>query len=310
MLQDIIHGLAALGGLSAGAVMLAHVKSKGSSVLLHHATHGRLHPDRRLNRLLGEAAGIVSLSIGFVPYRQIHGKHHGYPSFAQPGLDSEADELIALGFHACRSKRELWRLFWSVPLSPLWQLRAAWNRLEANFLRGHPLRRLAAGVFWGGAGGAAAAVGWLPAFAGAVTVLLVAGNVGSYLELVSRHAWGITPPEVGRDRQLALSRWRLPSPELPQRWTPASALTFAGDVLLQAVVRFGALQADLTHHAGHHLAWDAGGDPRQPAWADAALAYSDRLRADPALRAHVYGSLQEAVDAWFDALERAPTSAR
>lgn len=53
-------------------------------------------------------------------------------------------------------------------------------------------------------------------------------------------------------------------------------------------------------------AWDAGKGRELPVWTGAGQAYSDGLRFDAALRQHVYGSLIDAVAAWFDALEKAP----
>lgn len=303
MIEHILHPLSAIAALAIGGVLMSHVKGKGSSVLLHHATHGRLHPNRRHNHLLGQSVAIACLSMSFESYRAIHGRHHAFPSFAQAGLDSEADELVAEGFRPGHSERELWRLFWTRPFSPSWHVRHSWARMRANFLSGSWRRLLAAWGVWGGAAGAAAATGTLPAYSGVLLTLLVAGNVGSYLELTSRHVWAITPPETGKARQLALSRWRLPSPTVPLRWTARSTTQFAGDVLLKTLLRFSVLQADLSHHAAHHLAWDAGGTDA-PVWTDAAQSFSDRLRADRELWPYVYGSLLDAVAAWFEIRER------
>lgn len=303
---DTFIALGALGAVATGGVLMAHVKAKGSSVLLHHGTHGRLLPNPAWNRRLAEAVGIVSLSVPFDTYLQVHGKHHRHRSFAQPGQDDEADSLLAEGLSPGLPLQALrWQL-WTRPLSPLWQARQAAARLKANFLQGPPGRRLAAWGFWGGGALAAGMAGWLPGYAGVVGMLLVAGSTASYLELVSRHLWAITPPATGMARQLALSHWRLPSPDLPARWTPGGALRFAGSVLRKAVWRLGVTPADLAHHAAHHLAWDARPHAGQPAWADAALAFSDRLRAEPALRPHVQGSLRGAIDAWLQALSKAP----
>jgi Fatty acid desaturase len=291
--------------LATSALLMAHLKTKASSGLLHHATHGRLFADAQLNRWAGEAVGILTLSLGFDEYRRVHGQHHGYGSFAQAGLDEEADSLIAEGFTPGRSQRALWWLFWSKPINPLWHARQAWGRLQSNFFGGPLLRRSAAWAVWGGAGAVAASTGWLPGFLGAVGLLLVAGSIGSYLELVSRHVWAVTPPEMGRARQLALSHWRLPAPQVPALWTLRSTLRFAGSVLLKALWRFAATPLDLPHHPAHHLAWDAHPHGAPPLWTDAALAHSERLRSEPALHAQAHGSLLGAVGAWFKALEAA-----
>jgi hypothetical protein len=141
---------------------------------------------------------------------------------------------------------------------------------------------------------------------GATVLLLMAGSVGAYLELVSRHIWAVTPHSTGRARQLELSHWRLPAPKVPARWTPLATLRFAGSVLLKTLWRLAATPLDLPHHPAHHLAWDAHAPGTPPAWANAALAFSDRLRADPTLHTHVHGSLLQAVGAWFKALEQEP----
>ena len=295
-----------VAALAASGVLMSHLKAKASSGLLHHATHGRLFSNRRLNRMAGELTGLLTLSLGFDEYRRVHALHHGFKTFAQPGADEEADWLISQGFTPGRSQRELWRSFWTKPLSPLWHARQAWSRLKSNFFAGPLPRRVAAWTIWGGASAVAAATGWFPGFLGAVGMLMVGGSIGSYLELVSRHVWGVTPPSTGRARQLELSHWRLPSPEVPQRWSLRSTTRFAGNVLLKAMWRLAVTPLDLPHHPAHHLAWDAQAFSQGPAWADAALAFSDRLRADPELLAHVHGDLLGAVGAWFRALEQAP----
>jgi fatty acid desaturase len=292
--------------LAISGLLMAHLKAKASSGLLHHATHGRLFANPRTNRLTGELVGILTLSQGFDAYRGVHGKHHGYTSFAQVGLDEEADGLVKEGFAPGRSQRVLWWLFFSKPFNPAWHARQAWGRLEANFFSGPWLRRAAAWGVWGGAALAAAASDWLAGFVGAAGLMLVAGSVASYLELTSRHIWAVAPASTGRARQLELSHWRLPAPEVPTTWGLKSTLRFAGSVFAKALWRFAATPLDLPHHPAHHLAWDAKGTGAAAAWADAAQAYSERLRNDTSLHAHVHGSLLGAVGAWFKALEQAP----
>jgi fatty acid desaturase len=300
--------LGAVSALAASSVMLAAMKVRGSAVLLHHATHGRLYSNRTFNRWAGEAAGIISLSIGFDEYRRIHSLHHAYPTFAQSWGDEEAAGLLARGFAPGRTKKALTWLFLVTPIDPVWHLQEAVARLKANFIDGPPMRRATAWGLWGGLGLAAAAGNCLPGFFGAMGLLLMAGSVGSYLELVSRHRWNVTTASTGRPRQLELSHWRLPTPTIPDKWTPFSALCFVGSVAAMALWRFVVVPVDLTHHAGHHMGWDAGLRPGHipPPWTDAALAYSDRLRADPSLRRHIYGSQCETVTAVFDALEKMP----
>lgn len=304
--------LGSVSALAASSVMLAAMKVRGSAVLLHHATHGRLHWNRAINRWVGEVVGIISLSIGFDEYRRVHGLHHAYPTFAQSWGDEEAAGLLARGFAPGRTKTALSRLFLLTPIDPMWHLRQAGARLKANFLDGPPIRRAAAWGLWGGLGLAAVAGNCLPGFFGALGLLLLAGSIGSYLELASRHRWNTTTANTGRARQLELSHWRLPTPGIPDRWTLFSALRFAGSVAARALWRFVVVPVDLTHHAGHHIGWDAGTRPsrRPPPWTDAALAYSDRLRADPSLRDRIYGSQNETMTAIFDALEKMPLHER
>jgi len=293
--------------LAASGVLLAATKVRGSAVLLHHGTHGRLYRNTTLNRWAAEAVGIIALAIGFDEYRRIHGLHHGYNTFAQPEGDEEAAGLLADGLRPGRSLQDLKRNLMVTLISPAWHARQAWARLKANFFAGPPLRRLAAWGFWGGIGTWAAMGGWMTGFFGAVALLLTAGSLGSYLELTSRHIWNVTPDSQGRERQLELSHWRLPTPSVPDRWTPGSTLRFIGSVAVKALWRIAVTPVDLTHHAAHHLAWDAGPQQdRPPAWTDAAQAYSDRLRAAPNLHKHVFGSLSEPLNASFEALAKAP----
>ena len=290
--------------LATGALTLAAAKVRGSSVYLHHATHGRLYADRRLNRWFGELAGVLTLSIGFDEYRRIHSLHHGYRTFAQARTDEEAASLHARGFLPGRSRRALKRLFLWTPFDPMWHARQAWTRLKANFAAGPAARVALSWAVWGGLGALAVTGNCLPGLLGAMGVLLVAGSVGSYLELISRHRWNIDPPSTGKERQFELSHWRLPTPTVPDRWTLTSALRFAGSVLLKSLWRYVVVPGDLAHHAAHHLGWDAGAptDGAPPKWTDAAVSYSDLLRADAQWHPHVFGSLLQAVDAGLDSL--------
>jgi fatty acid desaturase len=304
--MNFFEPMVATAVLLGAGVLAAHAKVAGSAVIVHHATHARLNRNAGLNRWIAEAVSIVTLGIGFDEYRRVHGRHHGSRTFARPGPDEEAQALVVLGFAPGEPEAVLWRRFWLTPLNPLWHLRSSWARLRANFISRPPRRRVAAWVSWGSAVAGAAALGVVPGLAGAVATMLVAGNIGSYLEQVSRHSWAVPTESEGLARQLELANWRLPSPHPPARWTLGSTLRFAGSVFLKALTRISVCCGDLTHHAAHHLGWDARVPGHDPAWADTAQAYSERLRADPALHAHVHGSLLGAVGAWFRALAKAP----
>jgi hypothetical protein len=108
---------------------------------------------------VGELLGIVTLSPGFDEYLRVHRMNHSHASFAQPGLDEEADSLINEGFAPSRSQRALWWLFCSKPFNPVWQARQAWARLKGNFLAEPKLHRTVAWALQSGADWLAAAGG-------------------------------------------------------------------------------------------------------------------------------------------------------
>jgi len=314
-MNQLIEVMSAVAALAGSGVLFAGLKVRGSSVLLHHATHGLGFANKRLNRLAGEWAGIVTLSgAGFDEYRRVHSRHHAHASFAQRGLDEEAEGLFELGFQPGRSQRTLWRTFWLTQVNPVWHAQQSWARLRSNFFDGPVLRRVAAWALWGGAGTSAAAAGWLPGFLGGVVApLLLVGNIASYWELTSRHIWMVTSAHEGRARQLDLSHGRLMVPMPPAHWGLKSTFNFIASVAAKAVARWAVVPADLAFHFAHHAGWDRRPHGAPPAWADAALAYSDQLRADPEIATQIHTSLRAALGAWFARLEKeapVPASAR
>jgi fatty acid desaturase len=298
--------------LAGVCVLFAHVKVFASSVLLHHATHGELHRDPRWNRLLGEIAGILTLSLPFADYRRIHlGGHHRPDSFADPRTDVEARFLHDEGFRAGVPARRLWRRFLLKQVSPWFHARMAFVRLQANFATGPAGRRLAAVLVWFGAGSIAAATGWLPGFVlGVLAPLLVAGNLGAFWELCSRHRWAIATASMGENRQFELSHNRLPLPAWSEGMSAQGTLRFAGSIAARLLSRLAVVPGDLVHHLEHHLGLDRRTRDHGPLWSDTTAAYAERLRTDARLAAQSFTSVSAAIDAWFRALEREPVRPR
>ncbi|KGM39776.1 hypothetical protein JY96_06355 [Aquabacterium sp. NJ1] len=296
----------AIATLLTAFALMAHIKTKGSSVLIHHASHGKIYGIPWLDNLLGDLIGIVSLSIPLKRYREIHQKHHAFWKLAQLFHDEEATELYEEGFRPGRSVIALRMLALLIPLNPWWHVRTSWRRLQANFFSGPPIRMLGAWAFWGGLASIAGALTLMPGFLGAVLLLLVGGNIGAYGELVTRHYWNVNPQAGGRERVVALCQWRHASPIVPEKWTFISTSLFILSVFSKTLIRLCWWAGDLPHHPQHHLGQDSSKRAAWQYWADTALAYSEPLRQDETLHSRMRGSWLEAVDAWLVELSKQP----
>jgi hypothetical protein len=194
-----------------------------------------------------------------------------------------------------------------------------------NFASGPAWRRVFVWAFWGGIVTFATAAGLLGAFLiGVMVPLLIGGNHGSLVELVSRHRWMITPKSDGRHRQDELSHGRFPAPEIPPQGSPWMAyMSWIGSIFVAIITRL-VVPADLAWHHAHHdgvkpdkarLAqslwsklpvWRGAkesvlkANPRPtPAWCDAATAFSYSLEGENAAASRNYPSIAQTIDQWF-----------
>lgn len=290
-------------GLAAGAVGLIHAKVKISSVLVHHATHGKGLQQPTANRMLAEGMSILVVSTPFKEYKRVHDGHHRNSSFASV-TDEEALYLFDLGFRPGRSQAELWRTFWRTLRSPRFHARAISTRLRQNFAQGPLARLVAAWMFWAAVLSGAAMFGWLwPLMLGVLVPIFIGGNIGSFLELASRHRWLVTP-KAGARRQFALSHGRFLTPKPPEK--DASVWAYVCwwlDVLVASMSRLMVIPGDLNWHIAHHIGLLPAMPHRPPPWTDAASAYSMQFWDDAQLKSQSHGSILQAVGAWFVALE-------
>jgi fatty acid desaturase len=68
------------------AVMIVGARQLGLAILMHEAAHGGLHPNARLNDLLGHWLCAVPIGASLIAYRPYHLKHH---RFAQQAEDPD-----------------------------------------------------------------------------------------------------------------------------------------------------------------------------------------------------------------------------
>jgi hypothetical protein len=304
-------------GWLAAVLLFAHIKVKASAVLIHHATHRQLlHPRwmsdaarLRLNRGVAEFIGILSLSAPFDIYKKGednqggHDAHHAYKSFATL-RDDEARGLYALGFRPGTSRADLWRLFWRTLFSPGFHAREAARRIKANVGAGGWQRRWTAGAIWVSMTAAAAVAQVLPGFLlGCVLPLLAAGNVASFLELVSRHRWLVDTVDPRR-RHHELSHGRFQGAMPPDEGALLAWLGWVACMVMALVGRITVVPGDLAWHIAHHIGLERLETQGPPAWVDAASSYSALFWRDEALSSQSHATLASAIDAWFVALEQ------
>lgn len=293
-------------GLAVGTIGLVHAKVKISSVLVHHATHGKGFKRPKINRILAETMSILVLSTPFKEYKRVHDGHHRNSTFASIE-DEEARYLFDLGFQPGTPQAELWRTFYRTLWSPRFHAASILTRLRQNFVRGPLARAVAAWAFWITVLSAATWSGWLLSLLlGVLVPILVGGNIGSFLELASRHRWLVTP-ESGARRQFALSHGRLLVPRALEEGAGTRArMRWLMDVFVALMSRLMVVPGDLNWHIAHHIGLIPAVKHKQPPWTDAASAYSKQFWDDEQVRSQSYGSILQAVGAWFAALEVEP----
>jgi len=289
-------------GLAASAVALVHAKVKISAVLVHHATHGKGLEDRRGNRLMAEALSAIALTMPFEEYKRVHEIHHRTSTFA--GMcDEEAVFLYGLGFRRGSKREDLWKTFWATMFSPRFHATQSVARLGANFVQGSPLRVAGVWGLWASLLAAAVGADVLPGLVlGVVAPVMVGGNIGSFLELVSRHRWMVSA-EPGRPRQLDLSHGRFTAPMPPDAGSAWEWAKWGFRVAVSTLARLTVVPTDLGWHIAHHAGLKRPQWMKTPAWTDAASAYSWHLYRDQSLAYQSYPSILAAADAWFTALE-------
>jgi hypothetical protein len=293
--------------LAAAWLGASHLKVKGSTVIVHMlGSHRKGLVNPRLNRAVAQAVGAMTINLDVDGYADDHRLHHGLTTFARPDADPDAAFMHTLGLVPGTPVRVLWRrLAWAL-VSPVVHARMSATRLRGTFLSGPPGRRIFAAAWWSGLIVAAAAAGLLlPLVLGFIVPLLIAGNIGSLLELASEHRWN-AGDEAGRERQFALSQGRYPGAMPP---FGRGALAWAGRVLAMlgaAAQRIAVLPGDNPHHIFHHTGHRRAAHVDRHAWTNADLEYSPLVWGDEAVAAQSVASIREAIGRWFEALAARP----
>jgi hypothetical protein len=288
-----------------------HLKVKGSSVLIHLlGSHGKGLDNPRLNTVVAELVGVLTLNVSVDAYKQDHQLHHGLRSFARAKADPDAALLHHLGFRPGTPHAVLWRRFWWTLVSPGLHGPMSMARLLGVFAAGPAWRIGAAWAFWAALLGTATMAGaLLPLLLGFVLPLLVFGNIGALLELASEHRW-MVGESAGRDRQALLSHARLLGAMPPQGAQVRSVLAWAGwslHMLGAAAMRFAVVPGDLQHHDAHHLGTRPALRLDRHGWTNAAYEFSPSLWEGAHAPRRIVGSIGEAIDEWFIALAQEGT---
>jgi hypothetical protein len=299
----------ALAGMALGAIGIGHAKSKAQSVFVHHATHGDLLPNKRLNRIVGQWVGLLTLNSHLDLYRNGgdgktgHLGHHGRRFATRE--DEESQFMLRAGYRPGMSRDELWRHHGRLMRSPVWHLQSAVTRLRITLLEGPIWRRAAGSALLGSALGLAGSAGQLlPVLLGWLLPLFVVGQAASWTEAVSRHRWLVSTDDPKR-RHSDLSHGRylgaMPPPEGSGIGTWA---VFWWRTVQALVGRALAVPADLAHHPMHHLGLDRPVVTGMVSWTDSAQAHSAMLWLAPQKNFAAYATLFEATDAWFAGLSQ------
>lgn len=217
--------------------------------------------------------------------------------------------LHGLGFVPGTPLNVLERRFRWHLVSPQMHGRLTAARLKGTFAAGPGWRRAVAVVYWGGLALMATAGGWLlPLAAGFVAPLVLAGNIGAYLELTTCHRWMISGSQ-GRERQFELSHGRYLG-AMPQGRNPLAWGAWALRMVAAAAGRFAVLPGDLPHHHFHHLGCKPAMSLDRYAWTNAEHEFSPRVWSDEALQRQSVTTLMQAIDRWLTALAMEPASTK
>lgn len=84
------------------AVMIIGARQLGLSILMHDAAHGALHPNQRVNDVIGDWLCAAPVGANLTSYRPYHLKHHRYTE--QP---EDPDRALSAPFPI--SRKSLWR---------------------------------------------------------------------------------------------------------------------------------------------------------------------------------------------------------
>lgn len=299
------HLILPLSLLPAVALGAMHLKVKGSSVLVHFGGHKMGLDDAHANRIAAELVGVLTLNISVDAYDAEHRMHHSLKTFARAGADPDATLLYDIGLRPGLPVPRLWRRLGLQLVSPVFHAQRSAARLHGVFASGPAWRIATAWAFWSALLATAAMLSLLlPALLGFVLPLLVFGNIGSLLELVSEHRFNIARHE-GQERQAMLSHARLlgvPPPAASFWHAPLAWAGWTVKMLAATAVRVGVLPGDLSHHDAHHIGIRPALRLMRHGWMNAAYEYSPSLWDASGGRVRRVSSLREAIGEAFEAL--------
>jgi hypothetical protein len=292
-------------GISASLLLIANAMLYSASVLIHHTSHRQGAQPRKFGELLAELAGILLLRQTLITYQKAHGLHHGKTTFADINHDPDAQLVWKLGFRPGDSVAESNRKLRRCLLSPSVHGILLWERLSLNFARPQePRRTVAACLIWTAIGFWVWQHQLLLAFSQFLALALIAGNLASLLELLSRHKWLINPPATA-DRHWTLSHARFFAVIPPEPGASLGCRLQWWLKILQGIIEHLCITAgDLAWHVGHHVHWDANDYQGQPAWSNPQYAYAPYLT--QLTEDKYYLSANAAIQAWFAELAAAP----
>lgn len=260
--------------------------------VVHHASHGMLFQNSRINDFFGELVSVLTLTHPLAEYRKGHMHHHAKVATTDdPDL---AFMVQVCGLEPGLSIPEYWRRFWLSLLSPRFHALFLRARLRANFVRSSRPRRLAA-IAWVSTLLILTAVTnqWTALVLAYVLPVGILSQMSAWVGLLGLHQWvrlgegessskevmasvtsgrfvGVCAPDSGLNGFKAVIAWNC--------W-------LARILLVDLPYRIAIIPGDLPSHDFHH--WH----PKTPQWATAAYARRDAVLSDA-------GRLPEYTEYW------------
>jgi len=240
------------------AVLVGRLRAQ-QVVFGHHAVHlSFCGGNRRVNRIIAEAATVITLSQNPPDYRDDHVKvHHKIRTFTTPD-DPDAAFLIRLGFRPGMSRRDLYRLLVKSLLSPRYHFIFTMARLHSSFVSASPVHRALCALWVLVLAVLATKLGSVEFLLGVALPLGPLYHMSALLQFTSEHRW-MVGPIVGHDPREYASRNQgrfalapLPRADLTGTKRVAAWLKWsvcqAGELLFRAAVTVGDLPAHDLHH--------------------------------------------------------------
>jgi fatty acid desaturase len=229
-------------------------------VIAHHAVHNELLATKRSNYWLQVLVSALSLTQHFEQYTEDHVRGHHRLKIFTSERDPDAIFLAALGFRPGTPFVTLRRRMRFALLSPRFHAIFLTARIRTNFVTAPWHRKLVSAAYVGSLAALAVVFPWWAIVLALLVPLIPLYHIAAFLQLLSEHAWTMTPRSVATPKTYAERCWaRFALEPLPpaglkgarrvRQWTRwATRLVFVA-----IPSRFGVVVGDMPGHDLHHL---------------------------------------------------------